>query len=324
MIDLLLGRLEPDQAELLRKRIQDEPDLRRLHDDLAHTLAAVDLLIEPEPPEDLVEKTLARIRHDQQMKTILARQEVGRRIFRPTFNLRELAAMAAVAVMMAAVFVPSIRQGKNIALVADCSARIGQIGSAVVTFSNANNGRLPVADVQRRRWLTAQDAEKSAAASNSMALFRLVQHGYAQPPIFQCPAVGGGSFVVKSGMADFPAARYVSYSYQHTVGSLPVCLSDSCMTGRESKMAVLADATPVFEGGKFHSDRANDSAASPNHKETGQNVLYLDGHVAWTAKPTVGVGENNIYLVDNITYYKGDEAPASPLDTFLLPAYSGQ
>jgi prepilin-type processing-associated H-X9-DG protein len=221
--------------------------------------------------------------------------------------------------IMAAVFIPSMREARRNGLITDCRSNMGQIGTALESFSSANNGQLPVADLSKRRWLF----QSPEAASNSAALFQLVQHGYIKPPVFQCPAVGGPSFAVKGGMVDFPAPEYVNYSYQHSLGGKALCLNDPCRSGVEPQMAILADATPVFDGGAFHPDRANDQVASVNHDGRGQNVLFLDWHVDWAQKPTVGVGDNNIFLVDNVYTYKGDEAPASPKDSFLLPAYSG-
>ena len=74
-----------------------------------------------------------------------------------------------------------------------------------------------------------------------------------------------------------------------------------------------------FYDGMFHAERIGDQA-SDNHNKTGQNVLYMDYHVAWADNPNVGVNGDNIYLVNGVTNYLGDEAPADATDTFLLPA----
>ena len=86
-------------------------------------------------------------------------------------------------------------------------------------------------------------------------------------------------------------------------------------------MAILADNSPVFNGGRFQADCLGRQAGD-NHDSTGQTVLYMDMHVDFKAKPSVGVGGNNIYLADGVTDYKGNEKPAGPTDSFLLPAYS--
>ncbi len=63
-------------------------------------------------------------------------------------------------------------------------------------------------------------------------------------------------------------------------------------------------------------------SSSLNHGARGQNVLYLSGHVAWAETPAAGVGGNNIYLIEGVDDYRGDESPAEPTDSFLLPAYA--
>lgn len=324
MLDLLLGRLDADQRQSFQERLKKENDLQNLKADVENAFKALDALPDVQPPEDLVEKTLARIRHDQQIKALLAKQENTRRVFRPTFSLRELGAIAAAAVIMAAVFIPSIRQARNTSMATACASKVGQIGSAMLSFANANNNLLPIADVQNNRWLANQSAPSQPTVSNSAALFRLVQQSYAQPPLFQCPAVGCESFEARSGMVDFPAAKYVHYSFQHNLGGAALSRNNPQLAGRESQMAILADCTPVFDGGHFLREYANDNAASPNHKGAGQNVLYLDGHVAWADKPTVGIDGDNIYLMKKVTEYRGDEAPVDPTDSFLLPAYSNR
>ncbi|MFB3893130.1 MAG: hypothetical protein ACE15C_14025 [Phycisphaerae bacterium] len=319
VIDFLLGRMGEQEARDFEMRMASDARLRRLRHDVSLALKALALLPEVEDREGLVERTLARIRQDQQTKAILARQEMARRSVMPTFTLRELAAMAAVAVILAVVFIPSVRAARQQMLAGECAGQMGQIGSSMLTYANANNGSLPIADVQPRFWLSSQ---RQAAASNAAALFRLVQSGYIAPPNFQCPAVGGGSFVVKAGMVDFPAGKYVSYSYQHALGSGGLCLNDPALGARQESKVVLGDATPVFAQGRFHPDRANDTAISENHSG-GQNVLYMTGRVAWVTTPTVGVNGDNIFLVSGVSNYQGNEMPSSPAETFLLPAYPG-
>ena len=43
-------------------------------------------------------------------------------------------------------------------------------------------------------------------------------------------------------------------------------------------------------------DGSGDGGNSPNHGGTGQNVLYIGGHVRWCVNPTVGIDGDDIYL----------------------------
>jgi prepilin-type processing-associated H-X9-DG protein len=60
-------------------------------------------------------------------------------------------------------------------------------------------------------------------------------------------------------------------------------------TTHPASVAVMADK----------SDALNSTNNSPNHDVSGQNVLYIDGHVCWYARTacgsTIGVGPNQIF-----------------------------
>jgi prepilin-type processing-associated H-X9-DG protein len=322
VFDLLLGNLDQSQQAQARDRVSAGGDLHALHTDAANTLAALKLMPQAQGPDDLVEKTLARIRQERQLTALIARQEsTRRRTSGPMFSLRELGAVAAAAVLLAVVFIPAVRSSRQTNYATQCASNVGQIGTAMLSYANSNKGMLPAADSNQNRWMPG---ESGKSTSNSAALFHLVQSSYVQPPVFVCPAVGGGSFAVQQGMLDFPAPKYVSYSYQHTVGPQGLSLDDPAFAGDKlAKMAILADSTPIFPDGQFHPDRIN-ATTSDNHNHAGQNVLYMDGHVAWADKSTVGVNGDNIYLISGVTNYRGDESPTQATDTFLLPAYSGK
>lgn len=323
LIDFVLGRCGPRVDREVRDRLESDESLRRLHDDLAHTVAALDLRGELDPPEGLVEKTMGRIRLDQQTTALLlAEAERGPRGFRPVFSLRELGALVAATVLLALVFVPSIRRARYRALIGRCRANAGQIGVGLRTYANANGGWLPAASGVSRRWLVGGN---QPAVSNSAGLFRLVRCGYVSPRPFRCPGSPSGAeggFDVTPERKDFPNGGTISYSYQHTVGAEGFPRPRTVLVRATSSMAILADETPVFRNGRFLRDRVG-AAAGDNHDATGQSVLYLDMHVEFQPGADVGVDGNNIFLADGIYDYQGDERPVHATDTFLLPAFSG-
>ena len=130
LIDYLLGRCDLDVARQVGVRLEKDETFQRLHDDLANTFGALRLTVEPQQPEGLAEKTLLHIRAARRTEALLAKEELARPAVRPTFSGREVIAAAAAVLLMAIIFLPSIREAREEAVMAQCGARVGQIGTA--------------------------------------------------------------------------------------------------------------------------------------------------------------------------------------------------
>jgi hypothetical protein len=104
-------------------------------------------------------------------------------------------------------------------------------------------------------------------------------------------------------------SRHCSYAYQMVYG--PYKLTTSSFAGREPSFAVAADRNPWIDGpsgraGEFSnfvpdlrgltgtSEQALLGNASA-HRKLGQNVLFLDIHVGFEARPFCGYEDDNIY-----------------------------
>ena len=316
LIDFLLGRCEADERPGIQARLQHDHGFQKRHDDLSHAFAALSLLPAAEPPENLLDRTSARIASARRTEALIAREEMARAPLRPTFAFREVAVAAAAVLVLAVIFLPSLRQARSAARIQECASQVGRIGTGLLTYANSNGGALPGV-VASRHWLPGAND----SVSNSAALWKLVQGRYVSSPVlFQCPAVGGNSFEVKAGMTDFPACKYIGYSYQHMMGGRTLHVSDPALAPMSGTMAVLADGSPIFVDGRFQPQRLA-ARASDNHGGAGQNVLYLDWHVGWASTADAGVDGDNIYLVQGVRKYRGDEVPTEPTDSFLLPSF---
>jgi hypothetical protein len=68
---------------------------------------------------------------------------------------------------------------------------------------------------------------------------------------------------------------------------------------------------------------------SRNHKQEGQNVLFMDDHVEWVKKPIVGVNNDNIYTMQGPGYTLLDSllgrvpadklGPLTQTDSVIIP-----
>ncbi len=325
LIDYVLGRCEAGQAQAVARRLQEDASFRALHQDIRNTLAAMELVPMLQPPTGLAQRVVNRLRQVHATEALITRAELTRRPpSRSVFSLRELVAVASVVLLVGLGFYLTVgRSARSLRarqLARMCEARLAGIGRAAYAYAEENRGFLPVSASVAGPWLASPGRE---VLSNSTALFQLIRQGYARAETFQCPGAAGPSpvgFAVLAGMTDFPHGTFIGYSYQHALGR-GLSLNDPVLRAAAAEMVILADSNPVFAGGRFHPNRVA-TAVSDNHDGRGQNVLYLDNHVAWTVTATVGVRGNNIYLAEGVLEYRGDEAPVSPTDTFLLPAYS--
>ncbi len=319
LIDFLRGELSPAGRKQVTDRLAQDADFKALHDDLANTFAAMDLAVELDPPAHLVEASMTHIARARRTDALLAREEIRRGRWRPTFSLRGLTGVAASFLIMALVLVPSMQQARRVAIQKQCMSHASQIGAGLLSYANTNDDYLPASTHQATRWLPNDGAE---TVSNSATLFTLVRLGYVSREAFQCPAGKASSFAISADMTDFPQGKHISYSYQHSVGGRRMRLSDPALGEVADRMVILADSSPIFAEGRFNKDKVH-ALTSENHGSRGQNVLYLDRHVEWVTHPTVGVSGDNIFLAGEITDYTGTEQPTSATDTFLLPAFSG-
>lgn len=192
---------------------------------------------------------------------------------------------------------------------------------------------------------------------NAGNLYLLIRLGLAQPDDFICPASGDraafGPFFAErfSFLAFEPGSlsltdeereflrlnttRHCSYSYQNMLGhgQGDPDVADPA-AGRlhleysPPDVAVLADHNPYTqlegEGREVRDPDAEPLANSMNHAGRGQNVLYVDGSVAWRETPLCGaqLGDgtrDHIYRPAAGSVLDPTNIPRRESDSFLVP-----
>ncbi len=313
LIDFVLGRCDESVAEDVRRRLDADGEFASLHEGVSRTFAALGLCSSPNPPADLSARALARVTSADRAEVLRA-VGAGGGMNLARFSIRELSALAAAAVIVIGILLPSLRQANRLAQRSLCANNVWAIGAALNHYANGNDGDFPSSPAATEAWLVRPGHEH---ASNSAALFSLIRGRCASPEVFQCPSAGGRAFVMSADMTDFPSPQSINYSYQYSL-NVPVRRDLPRLAAVSGQMAILADATPVFTGGAFRPE-CDKQTVSKNHPDGGQNVLYLDTHVDWATDCHVGVEGDNIWLAEGVSDYTGREKPASPTDTFLLP-----
>lgn len=180
-------------------------------------------------------------------------------------------------------------------------------------------------------------------ASISSSFYLLVKYGEREPKLFVCPGDSGttefkpAEYGVREDkdLFDFwdfgpNPSKHCSYSYHMLYGPYALTFALS-----QRGTAIAADRnpwidTPAVKARDFSlfkwdgNTRQQKAGNAFTHKGEGQNVLFLDSHVAFEKRPFCGVNNDNIY-----TYWDGEDIqrgaapvigsqPADKLDSLLV------
>ena len=271
------------------------------------------------PPADLTRRTLAKVRENQQRQRfaqqvqMLAepRQTIG-------VGWRQLVAAASIFLIAASLLIPVLDRNRSEAQRVVGAARLGSTGIAIQKYGQDHDQLLP----QREHgdvWLNIGQPvqnEDQPVNSNSAHLYVLVRARYIDPENLDSPAnphaPAPGEMTAQDH--DWHSPEQVSYSYQNQFGHYMIRLDEN------ASLPVLANRNPIFvvRDGKIAFDpTVSQNAPSRMHKGMGQNVLLLDGRVLWTVRPEVN--GDNIWVAKGHSVYDGDETPADPGDSHLVP-----
>jgi len=161
--------------------------------------------------------------------------------------------------------------------------------------------------------------------SNTRVVWLLVKNGYVQPARFTCagrqkserPDFGK---CWETELNDFPGREYIDYSFR-------ISRSRPSRVPR-FRTVLMADLNPLCEMLPTDFSQAckvqlDLSANSKNHQGRGQNLMFTDGSVWFSAiRTVVGSEKDDIYTLRSMTQgcnVTGCESPASEDDVFLAP-----
>jgi len=334
-----------DQERINRGRdlIAGNPEAGELYARLENSLSRLDSIRHEPCPESLVELTVAKLKlaasseqtrlegllAAEQRKTVHSESPVATTSRSFWRNVVEVAAIAAVVLVVTGVSLPSLsKMRKNARAQTGCQANLMRIGQAIAKYANDNNGELPaVAMTAGSPWwkVGAQGAKNQ---SNTRHMWLLVKKGYLDGKDFICPGRKDAQVVTYTpaqlaNYNDFPSRQHINYSFTF--------ISDKTGQSQKGRRSILlADLNPVFEKlfdkGKFC--RPDESTRifiegqllkimSANHAGRGQNILFGDGSSNF--KKTRIIFNDDIYTVKDARSYSGCEVPSCKEDIFLAP-----
>lgn len=342
-----LWRLSPEDAAavdaLLDRRGDPDawksalpPDQAARAERVSQLLALLELdPVEP-APDDLTERTLARIAAQNQRLRFAEQVDMLREA--PTglgFGWRQFLSAAAIFVIGLSLLMPVLERSRAEAQRIACAANLQQAGMGFTRYAADFGGVLPRRSVEPGEvWWNVGDtgnAHRHAAAradqsvnSNSAHLYLLFKSGYAAADALYCPTnTHTTPDVLSRERDDWAAPEAVSFSYQNQYTPRPIRLET------RPGLALLSDRNPLFvvKVGRVTFDPTTSALApSRSHGSAGQNVLLADGTVTWTIRPMVQRNgqdrRDNIWTIPNVTVYRGTEIPVideDQIDSFLVP-----
>jgi hypothetical protein len=286
----------------------------------------------PSCPEALVQTTILRLnaaaRSSQLHLTNLLDAEQKRSAYRGRGfwgKMVEVAAVAAVVALLGGAAYLPLRHARDLSWQTKCTAQLAGIAQGVQQYEQNNDGRFPSVAMKRgASWVKVGD-QGQENQSNTRHLFLLLKGGYALPEAFICPSSPFGTRTRMSDADilagnDFPSRKHVTYSLRITV--VP-----NFNDPAKGPNVLMADVNPIFEqlpenyseGFLRAVNRRLMQANSTNHAGRGQNILIDDGSVEFLKTRTWGPKHDDIYMLDGVDKYRGDEMPATRADVFVAP-----
>jgi len=325
LLDLHLGHLTPAEHQACQARLVADPQLAQQDRALRTLFAALGSWTREPAPTGLPARVLARVANVGAPPRLIrasaeltdAAEATEGRIIR-LGNLRDIVAVAAMIVLMVGVGVPSLLNMRDRNLRMGCSQNLALVGQALQQYASTYASSLPfVGWKPGASWRPSSDPNVLTISNRRHVYPLLVGRFIVDPRVLVCPGRGGVPMPPDQvrQRSDFLESRNFSYAYYNMAGVRPSRTD-------HPQLPVMADDNPAFDEGVPLFDRLGwtdrTQRNSPAHGGRGQNVLTLAGHMKWTTDPNSGIDGDNIWTLQGVELYNGQEGPTSPNDAHLI------
>ena len=198
------------------------------------------------------------------------------------FTLIEFLVVIAIIGILVSIILPVLGKAREFARRTQCASNLKHIGLALRMYANDQDGAFP------------------AGGSTGMESLGTLYNKYiSERKIFRCPGNNGVSEANNLNLT--AVSDILTPNTSFTTAGCSYGYDDTHTLEEDPGVIIAADAQGTSTTG-----------LSDNHNETGQNVLYLDGHVEWKGTTTCGYYNGSTY--DDI--YSGT---GNGTDTYIAP-----
>ncbi|MFC1677374.1 hypothetical protein ACFL3G_09985 [Planctomycetota bacterium] len=331
LFDYSLGLTSGQETVEAESLVASDKEAEEFVSKIRESLSPLDSLEVEVCPADLAERTVSSLifaaEAGQSRLEQLLEAEQAQTIRPNRFwnNVRQVLTTAAVILLVAGVFTPTLYKARRGSWEQRCTAQMMRMGKGINNYRNDNDSLMPAVAMAAGApwWKVGYQGNENH--SNTRHLWLLVKGNYVSPTDFVCPGRRQGravqfNVVKVKQLSDFPARRYITYSSR-------VKCNKSKMERTPGQSVLIADMNPLFEklphndsdSLKIHLNNVLSNANSSNHNRRGQNVLFCDGAVKFAKKRNIGIAQDDIYTVQGTDIYKGVETPSHETDDFLAP-----
>lgn len=273
--------------------------------------------------EQLIQATLAGIQSHIDSEESAMKVEDRRGGFELPGRWADLVSVAAMLLLAASVILPIMSGMRSASQQQMCYDNMNQTASAFGLYTGENRDMLPMATAGfGPTWM---EVGTTPEQSNSANLFTLIRNQFAQLDDLACPANPNAATGDADPDAwDWNSLEEVSYSYR----IMPPGGMRATSVAQPVRVVLLADRSPVvLRISKKQAVIPEEN--SPNHSQSGQHMLMLDGSSKWSDTPMLD-SKDNIWLprpIESMIHQvrekygiiSGNEQPDGPTDAFVGP-----
>jgi len=330
IFDYCIGLTSKEDTAAIQELISSNPEADKIHAKIKATLLPLDSFECESCPDDLVERTVLRLKNtantnqgrlqqllaDEQTRTIPGRP-------RPWIGLVRNLATAAVFMIAGTVLLATLNYMRYNSRLQKCKIQQSSIFQGLNNYINDHDGKQPALASAPGSFWWKVGYQGDENHSNTRKLYLLPKGGYVKLSDFVCPGCERGHVSEMTpaqiqAYKDFPERDTVTYSFQI-----------SCQRTQNGKLlcrkVIMADMNPIFERLpenyseplRVQLDRKMLTLNSISHRRRGQNVLFGDGRVEFLR--TRFIGTDDIFTLRDTDIYQGCEVPSCESDFFVAP-----